>query len=172
MSEEIYYNHEFYVKNNLLKDGTGYTLKIISSLNIGKIHLVIYRRDNKNKRIDMAEFYFDYQQFLAILNVLNSAFRNGKSYKLELTGGDEGKRKLYINLNVDKESGVSLGFKLIDGILPEKDIKFKDYTGKLGFIVRNIIDIVEFFELEKTIRAWELANIKKIVDQGFKPEKK
>lgn len=156
-----HYKHEFFKRNNL-----DYTFKIESMLNIGKIHIVAYKREREtNKRIDMAEFFLDYPLFLAILKSLRMAFKNKKEYKIDLTGGEDGKRKLYINL---KFKPFSLGFKLIDSILPEKDIKFKDYTGRVGFVLKSMEDVLEFFGLEETIRSWELANINHIINDGFK----
>jgi len=155
-----YYNHELFKKNNTL-----YTFKIISALNIGKIKIVSYKRDQENHRIDMAEFYLNYKEFVAILKAIELAFLHKKEYNKELTGGEDGARKMYINLKFS--SGVSLGFKMFDNIISTKSEKTKDYSGKVGFILKSLEDIIEFIDIKKTINNWELANINKILNNGF-----
>ena len=158
---EEHYNHELYKKNN-----TSYTFKIISALSIGKIKIVAYKRNQDNTRIDMAEFYIGYKEFNAILMAIKRALNNKKEYSKELVGGDDGGRTVYINLKYAPQ--LSLGFRMFDNLIMKKSEKTKDYTGKVGFVIKSYEDILEFILLKDTIDNWELANINKILNQGFR----
>jgi len=149
------------------RDNTNYTFLVESALPIGKVRIVGYKRDDSNNRIDMAEVYIDYKKFMSISEYIEAYFKNGSSLSKKYVFGEDGSRHLFFNLS-KKNGKPELFFSLFDGIIPTKHEKYKNYTGKISFALRESEDIIEFLMIKDTINHWELANINRILDRGFK----
>jgi len=147
------------------KDKTDYTFVIDTSMLVmereektivtGKVKLVCFKRDKKNKRIDMAEFYEDYKSLRAILDLLYAKWHKGQECKIARFGGTDGQRRLTWDLsNVPK---LTLWFE--DNISKEK---FSKYTGKMMYSLTGALDFQELFNLRNTLNNWELLNLKEL----------
>lgn len=149
------------------KDNKNYTLIIESHLTeIGKVKFVLLKRDDSNKRIDMADFYLDYQRFVAGLQMIRDKYKSGQQFNpgLEfMSEKDNNVKKLSINLRtLQGNSAFALGF-MIQNIPPLKD----GYTGKLMFQTVVPIDIYEFINITQLINDWQLSNVNKIISGNF-----
>ena len=151
------------------KDKTDYTLIIDTSMltmekedkteTVGKLKLVCFKRDKKNKRIDMAEFYEDYKSFRAILDLLDAKWRKGETFKLARFGGADGQRRLTYDLSLSPTKDAKLTLWFEDNISKEK---FKNYTGKMMYSLVGALDFQELFNLRDTLNNWELLNLKEL----------
>jgi hypothetical protein len=134
------------------KDNKEHTFVIDNSMmHVGKIKMTLYKRGEKNKRIDMCEFYENYQSFIALLKVFESKWIRGEEFRLQRFGGTDGERRITWDIKKGK-----LQFWFEDNIIKEK---YDDYSGKLMFPISTPLDHVELFDLQRTLNNWELKHL-------------
>jgi len=146
------------------KDKTDYTFVIDNSMlqKAHKLKIVCFKRDKKNKRIDMAEFYEDYKSLRAILDLLYAKWYKGKGLKISRFGGTDGQRRLTYDLLFSVGAGSKLTFWFEDLISKEK---YDGYTGKMMYSISETLDLQELFNLRETLNNWELLNLTNVMAQ-------
>jgi len=153
------YNHELFRRDNKY-----YSFIVEERLNIGKIKITILKRNDAQKRIDMAEMYFPYEKFRAMLIYWKSALNKGSDFEAKYISGADGKRTMYFKIKSKQ-----IGIQLFDAIITEKN---NNYTGKGGFQLKSLEDIIGFFQIITTINHWEFMNINKLFNGDFHKREK
>lgn len=132
----------------------------------GKIKFVLFKRNDEQKRIDMAACFVNYRMLRAFLKIMHKMYWMGKDFKNEFISGTDGARWMAIGIMPDqKNKGKKMiGVKIRDSITKESN---ESYTGDISFQLKLPIDIQEFFDMEQIISSWEMVNINNMFKDGF-----
>ena len=145
------------------KDNTDYTFVIEPVLNeVGKVHLWCFKRDKEHNRKAFNSFWMNYQVFRAALDQVEVVLKKNGNLNLNFVGGSDGERMLQI---VKKKDVLDIGF--VFPVPPNSKDKDGNDREKLMFFLKNTLDITELLNLRTTINNWELANINKLMKQGY-----
>jgi len=148
------------------RDNTQFSFLIELTLQT-MINVKIFKRNEGNNRIDMANFFHDYRTFYAILDMIESAFKQKKSYSIKMMGGKEGKRRITYQVAVaGDEKPAGLTIMLLDQTIQQVE-GCKNYTGKLLFAIRDRVDLAELLNIRRILNNWEVRNLNLL-----KPNKK
>jgi hypothetical protein len=165
MSKEFY----LYRRDKRDKEGGGYSFIIEPCFDIRQVKLICLKRTPDNKRSDMAEFFFGYQEYRSLISTIEHLLKAGKQVNDTFFGGTDGKRRFGV---VSKEN--KLTFFFADKIIQAKK-GCENYTGELRFTIgdakdftRNSFDYHELFDTCITVNHWELASIKNLVKKTDK----
>lgn len=157
MEKTQFFHHELFRRDN-----KNFTFIIESRLEIGKLRIVLYKRNDDQKRIDLAEFYIDYRKFRAILKIAEGYFKSNKEYFQKFVAGEDGGRTFQISVK-----NRQVGVKIYDNLIKDRHKDYKNYTGQIGFYLKAFEDIVEFFDIRETLFNWEINQMKTILSKGF-----
>ena len=142
------------------KDNTNYSFIIEPVLNeAGRVHIACFKRDKENKRVNINSFFLKYQVFKVLLDKIEVSLRTNTSLNKKFIGGKDGKRMLHVNRNAGVKD-VLFNFPITE--------EAKEKGGeKMLFAIKDSFDISELLNLRSTINNWELANINKLIKQGY-----